>query len=63
MCGGSPDEGCAIGIVIGDEMIDPLNQLAHRAERTAADGEPMRGCECSVVLINVAGRSSSTVRG
>ena len=30
----------AIGIVVGDEMIDTLNQLAHRAERATPYGAP-----------------------
>ena len=38
--GGGPDERFAIGIVVGDEMINTLNQLAHRAERAAPDGAP-----------------------
>src|ERR1700694_926659 len=45
ICGGSPDERFAIGIVIGYEMIDAFNQFADRTERTTTDGAACDKCK------------------
>lgn len=36
--GGRPPEGLAIGIVLGDKVVDTLQELLDAGEKTAADG-------------------------
>ena len=51
VCGGSPPEGFAVCIVVGDELINALHELADAGERSATNGLVGDQCEEALDLI------------